>query len=170
MVHNHSFSKQIATASNDSMVFVWNLNQSGNIYKYIGHRVSIFLFRTQSLMLNFHHLEINSPVAPKMRLLKYGLTMPKEIPLPLRPIMLLLELWTTVMMENSFWHVLMTKPSKFIEFRRKRTSSPWLDIKIGSKPATFHLITGWFAQEVRTKPSFSGTLSHKRCFINSVSI
>ena len=36
---NYYFSQQIASCSNDCMVFVWNLNTSGNIYKYIGHRV-----------------------------------------------------------------------------------------------------------------------------------
>lgn len=27
------------------MVYVWNLNQTGNIYKYLGHRVTLFLFQ-----------------------------------------------------------------------------------------------------------------------------
>ena len=27
------------------MVYVWNLNQSGNIYKYLGHRVIIFFIQ-----------------------------------------------------------------------------------------------------------------------------
>jgi len=35
------------------MVYVWNLNQSGNIYKYLGHRVHNFLIlRMQSQMFN----------------------------------------------------------------------------------------------------------------------
>lgn len=39
MVSLFRYSKQIATGSNDSMVFVSNLNSTGNVYKYIGHRV-----------------------------------------------------------------------------------------------------------------------------------
>lgn len=75
MVQIYKLSKQIATGSNDSMVFVWNLNQSGNIYKYIGHRVIHFLVRMQLLMLNFHLLVISLQVLLRIRLLKYGLIM-----------------------------------------------------------------------------------------------
>jgi WD40 repeat protein len=35
------FSKQIVSGSNDSMVFVWNLNTSGSVYKYIGHKDAV---------------------------------------------------------------------------------------------------------------------------------
>jgi len=42
MVISYLFSKQIVTGSNDSMVYVWNLNSAGNIYKYLGHRVNLF--------------------------------------------------------------------------------------------------------------------------------
>ena len=42
-IHNGNcynlLSKQLVTGSNDSMVYVWNLNQTGNIYKFLGHRV-----------------------------------------------------------------------------------------------------------------------------------
>lgn len=40
-----SLSKQIVTGSNDSMVYVWNLNQSGNIYKFLGHRVNFYFIK-----------------------------------------------------------------------------------------------------------------------------
>lgn len=29
------------SGSNDSMVFVWNLNSTGNVYKYIGHKDAV---------------------------------------------------------------------------------------------------------------------------------
>mgnify|MGYP003464175337 CR=1 FL=1 len=33
--------KQIVSGSNDSMVFVWNLNPTGSVYKYIGHKDAV---------------------------------------------------------------------------------------------------------------------------------
>jgi len=52
---NVNKSKQLATGSNDSMVYVWNLNQSGNIYKFLGHRVWFFFIKRMQLqMYNFH--------------------------------------------------------------------------------------------------------------------
>jgi WD40 repeat protein len=34
-------SKQIVSGSNDSMVFVWNLNYYGSVFKFLGHKDSI---------------------------------------------------------------------------------------------------------------------------------
>lgn len=42
-------SKQLVTGSNDSMVYVWNLNQSGNIYKFLGHRVCFFVISKDAI-------------------------------------------------------------------------------------------------------------------------
>ena len=102
MVRSPSLSKQIATASNDSMVFVWNLNQAGNIYKYIGHRVRLLSFRMLSLMSNSHLLATNLLVAPKIRLSRFGPIMQKEILSQSKLITHPFGLWITAMMGNFF--------------------------------------------------------------------
>jgi WD40 repeat protein len=91
MVYLLSFSKQIATGSNDCMVFVWNLNTTGNIYKYIGHRVCYCLERMRLLMSNFHLWAISLPVLRRIRLWRYGRIMLRGIHLRYMLIMLPFE-------------------------------------------------------------------------------
>lgn len=166
MVITISRSKQIATGSNDSMVFVWNLNSSGNIFKYIGHRVNVEIFRMQSLMSSFRLWGINLPVHLRMRLLRFGPIMPRGTRLPSRLIMHPFEHLITAMMESCCWHVRMIKPSKCIGLRTKNCTSRLQDIRTGSRRPTFLRIIDWSAQAEKIRLSFFGIHNHKRFCIS----
>lgn len=167
MVRLPRVSKQMATASNDSMVFVWNLNQTGNIYKYIGHRVHPHLCRTLSLMSSSLPLATNSPPHPKIKLLKYGPTTLKATPSPSKLTMLPFEHLTIAMMPNFYSPALMTRPSKSIALKTKNCTSPSLATRIGSRLRASLPTTGLSALVARTRQSYYGTRSRKRCSTTS---
>lgn len=160
-------SKQIATGSNDSMVFVWNLNSSGNIFKYIGHRVNVDIFRTQLPMSSFRLWAINLQVPLRMRLLRSGPTTLRGTRLLSRLIMRPFEHLITVMMESCYWLALMIRPSKCIGLRTKSFTSRLQDIRTGSRRPTFLRIIDWSAQVERTRLSFFGIHNHRRFCISS---
>ena len=168
MVRLPRVSKQMATASNDSMVFVWNLNQTGNIYKYIGHRVHPHLCRTLSPMSSSLLLATNLPPHPKIKLLKYGPTTPKATPSPSKLTMLPFEHLTTAMMANFYSPALMTKPSKFIALRIKNCTSPSLATRTGLRLPASLPTTDSSVLVARTKQSSYGIRSLKRCSTTSM--
>lgn len=161
-------SKQIATGSNDSMVFVWNLNSSGNIFKYIGHRVNVKLFRMQSRMLSFRLWEINLQVHQRIRLLRSGPTTLRETRLQSRLIMPPFVHLITATMESCCWHVLMIRPSKCIGLKTKSSTSRLQDIRTGSRRPTFLQIIDWSAQAEKIRLSFFGIHNHRRFCISSM--
>lgn len=161
-------SKQIATGSNDSMVFVWNLNSSGNIFKYIGHRVSVRVFRMRWLMLSSHLWEINLQVHQRMRLLRSGPTTLRETPLPSRLITLPFEHLITAMMGSCCWHAPMIRQSRCIALKIKNFTSRLQDTRTGSRQPTFLQIIDWSAQVERIRLSYFGIHNHRRFCINSM--
>lgn len=106
----------------------------------------------------------------RMKQLRYGLIILKEILSQLRPIMLLLGLLTTAMMENYCWLARMIRRSKFIALRIRNFISPWLVIKIGLKLPIFHQITDWSVLVVRTRLLFFGIPNLKKFYTNSTTI
>lgn len=168
MVPPVSLSKQLATGSNDSMVFVWNLNTTGNIYKYIGHRVPLLSLRMQLPTLNSHHWAINWPVRRKIRLLRFGPITQREIPLPSRHTTRQSVPSITATMENCCSLVRMIRPSRCIASKIGSSTSPSLAIRIGSRPPISHQTIDWSAQEARIRQSSSGIRSHRRYSISSM--
>ena len=161
----------MVTGSNDSMVYVWNLNQTGNIYKYLGHRVKFFAyFRTLSPMFSFRHREIKSPVPAKIKLSRSGPTMQKETLLPSRLTVRPFDQLITRMMGSSYSRHRMTRPSESIKLKIRKIYSLWLDTKIGSRKQSSPQTTVWYALEVKTRLSFSGTQKLKNFWINSAII